>query len=68
MQSTTQAKHTIYSLVDTLPTSQLSEVVSFIMFIKMRDENKLYKDFEALSGSSTDFWSNEIDDEVWNEV
>ncbi|MCL2852867.1 MAG: DUF2281 domain-containing protein [Defluviitaleaceae bacterium] len=62
------AKQTIYSLIDTLPPSQLSEVASFITFIKMRDENKLFKDMEALSMSSTDFWDNEIDDEVWNDV
>ena len=68
MQPAMQAKQTIFSLIDTLPTSQLSEVASFIMFIKMRDENRLHKDFEALSMSSTDFWDNEIDDEVWNDV
>jgi len=62
------AKQKIYNLVETMPDSQLDEITDFILFIKMRDENKLYKDFEALSGSSTDFWSNEIDDEVWNEV
>ena len=61
-------KQEIHNLVDTLPTSLLSEVASFIVFIKMRDENKLYKDLEALSVSSTDFWDNEIDDEVWNDV
>ena len=62
------AKQKIYNLIDTLPVSQLSEVASFIMFIKMRDENKLYKDLELASISSTGFWDNEIDDEVWNDV
>ena len=65
---TSSAKQEVHNLVDTLPTSLLSEVASFIVFIKMRDENKLYKDLEALSVSSTDFWDNEIDDEVWNNV
>ena len=68
MHATKQAKQKIYSLIDTLPASQLSEVASFITFIKMRDENKLFKDLEALSESSTGFWNNEIDDEVWNDV
>ena len=68
MQPAIQTKQTIFNLIDTLPTSQLSEVASFILFIKMRDENKLYKDLESLSVSSTDFWNNEIDDEVWNNV
>ena len=39
---------------------------NFIMFVKMRNENKLFKELEDLSMSSTDFWNNEIDDEVWN--
>jgi len=60
------AKQKIYSLVDTLPDSQLVEIANFILFVKMRDENKLYRELEALSVSSTEFWDNEIDDEVWN--
>ncbi|MCL2009938.1 MAG: hypothetical protein FWG71_05255 [Synergistaceae bacterium] len=62
------AKQKIYNLVETLPDFQLTEIANFILFIKMRDENKLHKDLEALSVSSTDFWNNEIDDEVWNNV
>ena len=62
------AKQSVHNLVETLPNSLLPEVASFIMFIKMRDEKKLHKELEALSVSSTDFWNNEIDDEVWNDV
>ena len=62
------AKQTVHNLVDTLPASLLPEVANFITFIKMRDENRLYKDLESLSVSSTDFWNNEIDDEVWNDA
>ena len=58
----------VHELVDTLPSSLLAEVANFILFIKIRDKNGLYKDLEALSVSSTDFWNNEIDDEVWNDV
>jgi hypothetical protein len=61
-------KYLVHELVDTLPSSLLAEVANFILFIKIRDENGLYKDLEALSVSSTDFWNNEIDDEVWNDV
>jgi len=62
------AKQSVYNLVETLPNSLLPEVASFILFIKERNEGKLYKDLEELSMSSTDFWENEIDDEVWNNV
>ena len=59
-------KQEIYTLVESLPDSQLTEIANFILFVKMRGESKSYKDLEALSVSSTEFWNNEIDDEVWN--
>ena len=62
------AKQSVHNLVETLPDSLLPEVANFISFIKMRDESRLYKGLEALSVSSTDFWNNDIDDEVWNDV
>lgn len=62
------AKQSVQHLVETLPNFLLPEVASFILFIKNREENGLYRDLEALSVSSTDFWHNEIDDEVWNDV
>jgi len=62
------AKQSVHNLVETLPNSLLPEVANFILFIKMRNEIGLYKELEALSMSSTDFWNNEVDDEVWNDV
>ena len=67
MQAVT-AKQSIHNLVETLPNSLLPEVTNFILFVKMRDEIGLYKNLEALSMTSTGFWNNEIDDEVWNDV
>ena len=62
------AKQSVHNLVEALPASLLPEVANFILFIKMRDESGLYKGLEALSVSSMDFWNNDIDDEVWNDV
>ena len=62
------AKQEIYTLVETLPDSELPEIANFILFVKMRNESKLFRGLEALSESSTNFWNNEIDDEVWNNV
>jgi len=59
-------KQEIYTLVESLPDTQLAEIANFILFVKMRNESKRYKDLETLSVSSTEFWNNEIDDEVWN--
>lgn len=62
------AKQSVHKLVEKLPNSLLPEVANFILFVKMRDEKGLYEGLETLSVSSTDFWDNEIDDEVWNDV
>ena len=62
------AKQAVHNLVETLPNSLLLEVANFILFVKMRDEKGVFKGLEILSVSSTDFWDNEIDDEVWNDV
>ena len=61
-------KQKILNLVETMPDFQLAEVENFIMFVKARDESKLFEGLEFLSTSSVDFWDNEIDDEVWNDV
>jgi len=37
---TSLAKQTVHDLLDTLPPSLLTEVASFIVFVKMRDEKK----------------------------
>ena len=59
-------KQKIHQLVDTLPDSQLNEIANFILFVKMRNDKNTFTGLEKLSESSTDFWNNEIDDEVWN--
>ena len=61
-------KQRIYSMVETLSDSQLTEAANFILFIKMREENKLFQEMASLSVSSTGFWDNDIDDEVWNDA
>jgi hypothetical protein len=50
----------LHELISTLSTSQLNAVADFIKCIKTRDDS------EATGKSSTDFWNNKIDDEVWN--
>jgi DNA-binding GntR family transcriptional regulator len=59
-------KQKIYSMVENMPHTQLTETAKFIRFIKMRDEEKSLAELEALNVTSTAFWDNEIDDEVWN--
>ena len=61
-------KEQVHGLVDTLTDGQLLEMTNFIFFIKKRDGNAMEQDLISLSASSTDFWDNEIDNEVWNNV
>ena len=61
-------KEQLHGLVDTLTDGQLLEMTNFIFFIKKRDGNTMQQDLVNLSVSSTEFWDNEIDDEVWNNV
>ena len=70
MQPNVPTRQVVIGLVESLPLSQLTEVVDFIMFLQMRerDEKKLRADFEELSVSALDFWDNVVDDEVWNDA
>ena len=61
-------KQRVYNIVETLSDSQLTEIINFMLFIKMREQNEFFGDLESLSVSSTDFWDNAIDDEVWNDA
>lgn len=63
-----RARQILHKLVDEIPDQQLGEVVDFIQFLKSKKEKVLMKELENASQSSTDFWDNEIDDEVWNNV
>lgn len=62
------AKEILLRLMDELPESQIPEVIDFVGYLKMKRDSELFRDLEALSESSMDFWDNEIDDEVWNHV
>lgn len=62
------AKQIITELIEDMQEYELAEVIDFITFIKMKKEKQLYKDMIKASESSIDFWYNDIDDEVWNDV
>ncbi|MCL1998478.1 MAG: hypothetical protein FWG65_06910 [Turicibacter sp.] len=68
MATLTHSKQAIQNLAETLQESQLVEVYRFMQFVKNRDAEQLGQDLQAAGESSTDFWYNEVDDEVWNDV
>ncbi|WP_071060836.1 DUF2281 domain-containing protein [Andreesenia angusta] len=62
------AKEILLKLIEDIPENQIPEVIDFLGYLKMKNEKELYKDLEQASQSSMDFWDNDIDDEVWNDV
>jgi hypothetical protein len=51
-----------------MPESQIQEIIDFALFLKSKKEKQVFDELLAASESSIDFWQNDIDDEVWNNV
>jgi len=62
------AKKMLRKLIEEIPEKDAAEVVDFIGYLKARSDRELFKDLEKISDSSQEFWNNDIDDEVWNNV
>jgi hypothetical protein len=62
------ARMIINQMIDDLPDDMLSEIISYIAFVKKTKKESVFKDLEQASISSMDFWDNSIDDEVWNDA
>ena len=37
-------------------------------YLKIKNERDILRELENASNSSIEFWNNDIDDEVWNNV
>jgi len=57
----------INKLIDNFPENQLADIIDYLMFLKLKNDNVAIEDIEAASISSTGFWDNS-DDEVWDYV
>ena len=62
------AQKIIFKLIEDISEKELAQVIDFIAYLKIKKEKELYKELEEASESSIDFWNNDIDDEVWNNV
>lgn len=58
----------LLKLIEKIPDNQIGEVIDFLTYLKLKRERGIFKDLELASESSLDFWNNDIDDEVWNNV
>lgn len=61
-------KNILIKLINEIPESQIQEVIDFVMFLKSKEDKQIFRDLIYASESSIDFWNNDIDDEVWNNV
>ena len=62
------ARLTLSKMIEQLPDDSLTDIISYISFIQKSKKKIIINDLEEASISSTDFWDNVIDDEIWNNV
>ena len=62
------AKKILFELIEEVPDKDILDIIDFVQYLKLKREKELFKDLQFSSESSTKFWNNDIDDEVWNNV
>ncbi|MBU9721704.1 MULTISPECIES: DUF2281 domain-containing protein [Bacillaceae] len=62
------AKERLLKIIDEIPEQEVDKILDFAEYLKVKREKKLSEDLTKASESSIDFWENDIDDEVWNDV
>ena len=62
------AKERLLKIIEEIPEQEVDKILDFAEYIKAKKEKSLSKDLTTASESSLDFWDNDIDDEVWNDV
>lgn len=62
------AKQFLKNIIEDIPENEVFEVIDYISYLKIRREKKAYRELQKASESSLEFWDNDIDDEVWNNV
>ena len=62
------ARERLLKIIDEIPEQEVDKILDFAEYLKIKREKSLSKDLTKDSESSLDFWDNDIDDEVWNDV
>ncbi|KAB8128863.1 DUF2281 domain-containing protein [Gracilibacillus oryzae] len=62
------AKERLLKIIEEIPENEVDKILDFAEFLKIKREKSLSEDLTKASESSLDFWDNDIDDEVWNDV
>lgn len=61
-------KKILYDLIEEASDKDILDIIDFANYLKLKRDGELFKDLQSSSESSIDFWNNDIDDEVWNNV
>ncbi|WP_394234119.1 DUF2281 domain-containing protein [Niallia oryzisoli] len=62
------SKERLLKIIDEIPQQEVDKILDFAEYLKAKREKNLSEDLIKASESSLDFWDNDIDDEVWNDV
>ncbi|MDB4867889.1 MAG: hypothetical protein JWR03_2222 [Cohnella sp.] len=55
-------------IIDQIPEQDAVEVADFIGYLHAKRERETLKNLESANVTSMEFWDNQVDDEVWNNV
>ena len=62
------AKERLIKIIDKIPDQEIDKILDFAEYLEAKKKKRLSDDLTKASESSLDFWDNDIDDEVWNDV
>lgn len=62
------AKDRLLKIINEIPEQEVDKILDFVEYLKAKRAKSVSEDLTKASESSLDFWDNDIDDEVWNNV
>lgn len=62
------AKERLLKIINEIPDKEVDKILDFAEFLKAKRDKSVSEDLTKASESSLDFWDNDIDDKVWNNV
>lgn len=62
------SKERLLKIINEIPEKEVDKILDFAEYLKIKREKNLSEDLTKASESSLDFWDNDIDDEIWNDV
>ncbi len=61
-------KENLRALINKISENEAKEVLDFVGYLNMKRRREKFKDLELASETSLEFWNNDIDDRIWNNV